>query len=233
MSENGFRLALEENPNDSATNGAYADWLDEQGRHDEAAIAREKCLGESVEEWEGYRIERKTILSVPYAKATKINSKSRARFGPKPAFHHRFRSAEHREKFIAEWKARELEIKERREARAREKKEARANLVNPFKVGDIFYTSWGYDQTNVDWFECIATTDKTVTLREIGSERTETSYMSGRCTPRKGAFLKDAEPIRVTLKVSVHNGEPHVYLPARHGSYYPWDGSSKHWSSYA
>jgi hypothetical protein len=36
------------------------------------------------------------------------------------------------------------------------------------KVGDIFYSSWGYDQTNVDFYKVIRTTKCTADLVEIG-----------------------------------------------------------------
>lgn len=40
------------------------------------------------------------------------------------------------------------------------------NLVQPVKVGDIFYSSWGYDQTNVDYFAVteVSKTGKTATF---------------------------------------------------------------------
>jgi hypothetical protein len=40
---------------------------------------------------------------------------------------------------------------------------------HPVAVGDIFRMSWGYDQTNVDYFQVVKTTPKGVYVREIGS----------------------------------------------------------------
>ena len=37
-------------------------------------------------------------------------------------------------------------------------------------IGDIYYTSWGYDQTNVEYFKVIRETDKSVELMAIGEE---------------------------------------------------------------
>lgn len=39
------------------------------------------------------------------------------------------------------------------------------------KVGSIFYTSWGYDQTNVDYYEVVAlsASGKTATLKQLAS----------------------------------------------------------------
>lgn len=37
------------------------------------------------------------------------------------------------------------------------------------KVGDIFRSTWGYEQTNVDHFVVVKLTDKTVWLQPIGN----------------------------------------------------------------
>ena len=41
---------------------------------------------------------------------------------------------------------------------------------NVVRVGDIFYTSWGYDQTNVNFYEVAEVTAKCFRVREIGSK---------------------------------------------------------------
>lgn len=38
-----------------------------------------------------------------------------------------------------------------------------------YEAGSIWYTSWGYDQTNVEFFKVVAATPGTVTLRRIAS----------------------------------------------------------------
>ena len=42
-------------------------------------------------------------------------------------------------------------------------------MENDVKVGDIFYASWGYDQTNIDFVKVIgiSQTGKTVTCRRV------------------------------------------------------------------
>ena len=55
------------------------------------------------------------------------------------------------------------------EKRKAERKAARQNLVNPYQVGDILNSSWGYDQTNVDFYEVVGVTDKSVRLEKIGN----------------------------------------------------------------
>ena len=55
------------------------------------------------------------------------------------------------------------------EKRKAERKVARMNVVNPFQIGDILTSSWGYDQTNVDFYEVVGVTDKSVKIEKIGS----------------------------------------------------------------
>jgi hypothetical protein len=40
--------------------------------------------------------------------------------------------------------------------------------VDP-QPGDVYYTSWGYDQTNVEFFQVVKRTPGTVTVRRIGA----------------------------------------------------------------
>ena len=70
------------------------------------------------------------------------------------------------------------------------------------EVGDILVSSWGYDQTNIDYYEVTRLVGtKQVEIRMIGAESEETGFMSGRCVPTPGNFI----------------GEPMVKL-ARNGS---------------
>jgi hypothetical protein len=62
--------------------------------------------------------------------------------------------------------------------------------VNPYKVGDLFRRSWGYDQTNIDWYEVVKVTGKMLWVREIAQECVATGDMTGRTTPQPGQYLK-------------------------------------------
>ncbi len=78
------------------------------------------------------------------------------------------------------------------------------------KIGDIFSSSWGYDQTNVDYYQVVGFAGKTmVALREIAGRTTETGFMCGQKVPTPGAFKGGA--IRKKLKLG-YNGNPSVRL---------------------
>lgn len=58
------------------------------------------------------------------------------------------------------------------------------------EVGDIFVAIWGYDQTNADFFQVIAKTNKGVKVRHIKNKQEESpaGSMSGYATPIKDDF---------------------------------------------
>jgi len=61
-------------------------------------------------------------------------------------------------------------------------------------VGDIFEMSWGYDQTNVDYFQVVRLTPKGVYVREIGAEQVPGTqgFMCATVRPVKDKFLDRA-----------------------------------------
>jgi hypothetical protein len=40
-------------------------------------------------------------------------------------------------------------------------------------VGDILYSSWGYDQTNIEFFKVVKVSDYSVWIQQVGSQITE------------------------------------------------------------
>ena len=53
----------------------------------------------------------------------------------------------------------------------------------PYTVGSILYCSWGYDQTNVDFYLVVARKGDWLTLQPMNKKKTYTGHMSGTCTP--------------------------------------------------
>lgn len=59
-----------------------------------------------------------------------------------------------------------------------------------FKVGDIFVESWGYEQTNVDFYQVIKVNKASVVLRKIGSKSLRaTGWASDEVEPFKDDFV--------------------------------------------
>lgn len=61
--------------------------------------------------------------------------------------------------------------------------------IDGYKVGDIFYTSWGYEQTNIEFYQVIKATAKTLRLHCIAENKTPTDCMVGYTEPAKNEFI--------------------------------------------
>ena len=74
-------------------------------------------------------------------------------------------------------------------------------LIPSVKAGDIFVSSWGYEQTNIDYYQVVGIKDKsTLTLREIGAKVVESiGYGTGRKVPSKDNFIGEAFDKRANI----------------------------------
>jgi hypothetical protein len=133
----------------------------------------------------------------------------------------RFRSVEDREKYIARFI-------QGRQARAEAMADLRAKRNQPhtLTVGQILVSSWGYDQTNVDFYQVTRVVGvRTVEVREIASEIVNGASMTGTCTPKPDAF---------TSAPMVRRANSYNSVKVRScASASPWDGRPRYWSSYA
>jgi hypothetical protein len=104
----------------------------------------------------------------------------------KPAAYYAFRNQELRDKYLGELldrREKDLAYKAERAAAVAAEKAKAVELV---KVGDIFVCSWGWEQTNVDFYEVTAKSGAKVTLKAIAQNIRETGFLSGYCTPKPG-----------------------------------------------
>lgn len=149
------------------------------------------------------------LLAIGYQGTSKNNS-----------FHIRFRDEARRDVHIADffvglaWAA---QVKANQEAEAKAKK---AELVSTLAVGDILYRSWGYDQTNVDFYQVVKRTPKSVMVVPIHGETTEDGFMCGTTIPVKDSF-REASPVSKRIR---KGGAGDLSL---------WDGLPKRCSWYA
>lgn len=122
-----------------------------------------------------------------------------------------FRSQESADSYISDFEKRIAAWEKMKSDR----KTARMSFVNPAKVGDILEASWGYDQTNVDYYQVTAVLGKMVEIREIGAKHVEGSYqshgMADRVMPVRNAFVHDSKPARFMVK----NGYTGYYVSVK------------------
>lgn len=110
----------------------------------------------------------------------------------KPAFHFSFRSDAQREEHIAKFLLARASSIAFKATQAAERKA----FVPSLKVGDVLRCSWGYDQTNVDFYEVVGVSGKSVIIREIAQTKKSTyaGGFAGQCLPVPGEYV--GEPMR-------------------------------------
>ena len=101
-----------------------------------------------------------------------------------------FRDEAAREKFVRECFESAAASAEFKGKLKREQQERDARARAAIKVGDVYVASWGYDQTNVDFYEVIEIRGSRVLMAAIDSAAKETGFMSGQCVPLPGQRKK-------------------------------------------
>lgn len=122
-----------------------------------------------------------------------------------------FRNEEHRNQYVANKVKAITERNERVEAEKKAKKELSASMVNPFKIGDVVYGTWGYDQTNVDFYQIVEVKPKSCVVRRIGANAVPGSegMMCNRVTPAVDRFISGPELKKI--KVYSYRGDTPTY----------------------
>lgn len=123
----------------------------------------------------------------------------------KPTWRYRFRNEEQR---LAEV-TKTFEWVNRRAKQKAEKKAELASIKHDVKVGDVFKSSWGYDQTNIDFYEVIAVSGKSVTVCAIGQiSEGNGCYLQGVCVPATGTFI--GKPFKKLIQYHSATSGPHI-----------------------
>jgi len=104
----------------------------------------------------------------------------------KPVANFYFHTSETREEYIAKAKA---EV-DKRAAVILKRKAAIAEITNEdVPIGTIYVSSWGYEQTNIDFFQVVGHKGRTqIVLSPIHGVRTVTGMDQGRKVPTKDSF---------------------------------------------
>jgi hypothetical protein len=180
-----------------------------------------------------YIPENSVECHYPHADATTYTYERRDKFitlaysgkRSKPDFHYNFKTHEEREAYTLKWIERLHEIKNEKETR----RKARLAFRHDLKVGDIFIWSWGWEQTNVDFYQIIELVGQTIVkVRALKQKMVESegySSMAGMTTAIKDDFYDDEILIK---KVSKGN----YIRMAAYGSASLWDGKPAYTSWY-
>jgi len=134
------------------------------------------------------------------------------------------------EKYIAEVER----ISKKREEEKEKKRLLNADVKASdfYKVGDIVVNTWGWEQTNVDFYEVVEVKNKTILINEIGGsieQGSEYSHgMACNVLPVKGNFIVGGDSYRLRVK----NGGT-LSNPASYYYMHKWDGRPEYKSWYA
>lgn len=97
----------------------------------------------------------------------------------KPCAHYSFKSAEQRAGYM-----KRMAESAQLSADYKAKQKAKAKAGRKLEVGHILYTSWGYDQTNTDFYQVTALKGETmVIVQKLAASVEETGFMSGKTFP--------------------------------------------------
>lgn len=152
-------------------------------------MSRHRFARESYYPKGSHKISDKQSSAVVYVKATDSGGYHAVAFrgnAQKPDWNVLIRKPGNLEKNIAAH-FESVRAGEARRVADREKRKAFAHSV---KAGDIYKTCWGYDQTNVEFFEIVEVKGKYAILREIASASRDDGHGSEKCVPQSGAFLE-------------------------------------------
>lgn len=130
-----------------------------------------------------------------YYQATAFTGKRR-----KPDMNYTYRTVEARDEAVKrffEGRKATLEFKKEQ----REKRKAKGRGLD---VGDVLVAVWGYEQTNIDYYQVTGLIGKTmVEVRKIHGKQVDdpdAHWMTGKCTPDVGNFDTRKEPMRRVAK---------------------------------
>lgn len=138
----------------------------------------------------------------------------------KPIYFKPYEKLEKLNLFLADHKKRIEDIVENEKKR----KEAIKKLQETIQKGSILYASWGYEQTNINFYLVVERKKSTLVLQEIGQNRTYEHQDSGTCTPNTSIIIGKPFERRLTKYAGVKIND--VYDASI------YQGKKLYWSSY-
>lgn len=107
-------------------------------------------------------------------------------------------------------------------------KVAGSRAVGGVRVGDIFYASWGYDQTNIDFVRVdkVSPTGKTVICRMMSQKLVSSGRGTDRVAPNKpyGSSFR----LKVTGEERLRGTYPFARGGTRFGYFWKWKDKPVH-----
>lgn len=125
-----------------------------------------------------------------------------------PTWHYRFKDGQQR---INEVTRTFKNVAERAEYKAaRKAKAAEASANHGVKVGDVFRSSWGYDQTNIDYYQVLSVNNKTATFCKIAQLSENDGFLQGNCVPATNQFI--GKPFKKLIQKSSTESSAYIKI---------------------
>lgn len=144
----------------------------------------------------------------------------------RPYANYIFKNSDQREAWIEREKLAEDSRASYKAERDEAAKVRKAQYLESLQVGTLLYTSWGYEQTNVDFFQVVERRGSLVVMRQIDAVEVEGSagFMSNRVKPVRDAFLDGKPPIRAIITKNGVSVDGHPASPTSEDSshYQSW-----------
>ena len=142
-------------------------------------------------------VERNGLVGVVYYYSTKANIYAVA-FQckkAKPTWHYRFKTEDQRETRTEDFFAMLQRSADYKVERKLEKQKQREDAKTAFKNSDILVSSWGYEQTNINFYQITEVKGCKIKIKEICSQVVEGSQGHDCCRvkPVKDMFIQGSE----------------------------------------
>lgn len=171
----------------------------------------------SAIKFDGYKIElSENKQGKPVARLFKFLTVGKNKGQYKLIHGYFFGTEARREEWINEQMSKIKErIKDQIDYKAK-KKEATGH--HDFKAGEALYSSWGYDQTNIDFFEIIEVLPKSVRIRPISQIMVKDSggFMCENVKPALGSYIGEAITRPVKAYINSSNEANYYVSNGRH-----------------
>ena len=170
---------------------------------------------------EGYEKVEQTLTNIPEDEVLVLVNKTKlvaiAWSGKKNKYdwYYKFRDKKQMDKYISDYFCKvEMANKHKAEQKLSKEKD-KAEFFESIKVGDIFVDSWGYDQTNIDFYLVTKKLKASIKIVKIGSKIVSTSIGTEMVVPVKDAVIGE-ERTKIPQDGYIKTSS---YSLAR-----PWDG---------
>ena len=164
----------------------------------------------------------------------------KAKYSPyKIIFNYGFKTYEEALNYAVDFKDKSIQKLEENKAikEAQKVKRAEENKVDAkdfYQIGDIVVNTWGYEQTNIEFYQVIKITARTIKVKRICSARLEDSYeahgMACRVVPVRDKFIQN-ELKQIDYQLIVKK-DGCLSSPERFYHFSKWDGLPKYESWY-